>query len=247
MNADIQKLQSMINAADNVAFFGGAGVSTESGIPDFRSAHGLYNAPGGRSYEEMLSIGYYNGFPDAFWRFYRSVMLYPQAKPNAAHKALKRLEDQGRLKAIITQNIDGLHQAAGSRNVIELHGSVHRNRCEKCGRFYPLAEVLEGEGAPRCGGSDGHPCGGRIKPEVVLYGEALDGQVLEEAVRAIEACELLIVGGTSLVVHPAAGLIQYRQPSTPIVLLNRDETPYDSMASLVIRDNLAQVLDEAIT
>lgn len=246
MTAAAQTLQSLISHSSRIVFFGGAGVSTRSGIPDFRSAHGLYNTPGGRSYEEMLSIGYFTQYQNEFWDFYRHVMLYPKAKPNAAHLALARLEKQGKLTAVVTQNIDGLHQAAGARNVLELHGSVHRNRCMRCGQFYPLEPLLSGCGAPHCEGKPGHPCGGVIKPEVVLYGEPLDEDVLEAAVTAIRECDLLIVGGTSLVVHPAAGLISYRQPGTKMVLINRDDTPYDDMADLVIHEDIATVLDEAI-
>lgn len=246
MNGGIAQLQAMIQQAKDIVFFGGAGVSTLSGIPDFRSAHGLYNAPGGRSYEEMLSIGYFTRSPDAFWQFYRNVMLYPQAKPNAAHLALSRLEEQGKLSAVITQNIDGLHQAAGSRNVMELHGSVHRNRCMACGKFYTLEELPAADGSPRCTGTPGKPCGGLIKPEVVLYGEQLDGDLLDAAIAAIRRCDLLIVGGTSLVVHPAAGLISYRRPSAKMALLNRDETPYDHTADLVLHEDVGQVLSQAV-
>ncbi|MDD3334367.1 MAG: NAD-dependent protein deacylase [Eubacteriales bacterium] len=240
MNAEVSKLQQMIRNAENIVFFGGAGVSTRSGIPDFRSAHGLYRQAQGKSYEEMLSIGYFENDPDGFWRFYRDVMLYPDAQPNGAHLALAALEKQGKCKAVVTQNIDGLHQAAGSKNVLELHGSVHRNHCMRCGTFFPLDALLKGEKAPRC------QCGGLIKPDVVLYGECLEEEVLEKAVKAIQQCDLLIVGGTSLVVHPAAGLISYRSASAKMALLNRDETPYDDTADLVVREDIASTLEQAV-
>ncbi len=242
MTPEAGRLRALIEAGERIVFFGGAGVSTESGIPDFRSAHGLYREAGDRSYEEMLSLRYFQEHTDAFWAFYKSVMLYPDARPNPAHFALARLEKQGKLKALLTQNIDGLHQAAGSRNVVELHGSVHSNICLTCGRRYPLAYVLKGEGTPRCEA----PCGGVLRPEIVLYGEALDEAVLDTAIRAVMNCDLLIVGGTSLVVHPAAGLVGYRRPGVPLALINRDETPFDGRARLVIRQNIARVLSEAI-
>ena len=220
MTQETETLRKWIAEARNIVFFGGAGVSTASGIPDFRSAHqGIYNTPGGRSYEEMLSHEYF---------------------VTHAHLALAELERRGKCKAVVTQNIDGLHQAAGSEKVLELHGSVHRNRCMKCGRFYPLEPLLQGEGAPHCS------CGGVIKPEVVLYGEPLDDVVMEEALSAIARCDLLIVGGTSLVVYPAAGLIRYRSPRCRLALLNRDATDYDRAAGLVVRDDLTQVLWDAV-
>lgn len=221
-------------------FFGGAGVSTASGIPDFRSAHGIYAGAQGKSYEEMLSHSYFMRHTDAFWAFYKEVMLYPDAKPNAAHRALARLEKQGKLQAIVTQNIDGLHQAAGSQKVLELHGTVHVNSCMRCGEKYGLDAVLSQEGMPHC------HCGGTIKPDVVLYGEPLDDAVITQALTAIRSCDLLIVGGTSLVVHPAAGFISYCQAGTPLALLNRDQTAYDERADIIIREDIAQVLDEVI-
>ena len=235
-----QELALMLQKAKNVVFFGGAGVSTESGIPDFRSAYGLYRQQQeGRSYEEMLSIRYFLNNPDAFWQFHRAVMLYPDAKPNAAHYALARLEQQGKLKTVVTQNIDGLHQAAGSRNVVELHGSVHRNLCRVCGKQYDLAYVLACEGTPHC------ECGGMLRPDIVFYGEPLDGRVMDDAIRAVQDCDLLLVGGTSLVVQPAAGLLTYRR-GAKLVLINRDETPFDSRADLLVRENIATVLPAAI-
>ena len=240
MSEAAKQLAKMLEKSKRTVFFGGAGVSTESGIPDFRSAHGLYGGAKGKSYEDMLHIRYFLTSPDEFWAFYKNVMLYPDAKPNAAHVALARLEAAGKLDCVLTQNIDGLHQAAGSRKVLELHGSVHRNTCMRCGRQFDLAWVLSQEGTPHC------PCGGLVRPDVVLYGEPLDDEVLEAAVRAVRGCDLLIVGGTSLVVHPAAGLVGYLRAGVPLVLINRDETPYDSLAALVIRENIAEVLDEAV-
>ena len=241
MEQGIHQLKELIEKSQYTVFFGGAGVSTASGIPDFRSAHGIYAGSQGRSYEEMLSHGYFMRHTDSFWAFYKNVMLYPDAKPNAAHHALARLEQQGKLKAVITQNIDGLHQLAGSQNVLELHGTVHRNLCMRCPQHFDLADVLAQEGTPRC-----PECGSVIKPDVVLYGEQLDTQVLDAALDHIRRCDLLIVGGTSLIVHPAAGLITYRREGVPVVLINRDATPYDDNADLIVRGNIAQVLDEAI-
>ena len=241
MEQAIQQLSRMIGEARDIVFFGGAGVSTASGIPDFRSAHGIYSGAQGRSYEEMLSHGYFMRHEDAFWAFYKNVMLYPHARPNAAHRALKRLEEQGRLSAVLTQNIDGLHQLAGSGRVYELHGTVHRNFCMHCGEMVDLAYVINADGTPKC-----PACGGRIKPDVVLYGEMLDDDVVGRALDAIRKCDLVIVGGTSLVVQPAAGMIMYRRPSAKLVLINRDETPYDDQADLVIHHDLGAVLDAVI-
>ena len=240
MEQKVRQLSEMIQKAQNIVFFGGAGVSTASGIPDFRSAHGIYAGAQGRSYEEMLSHGYFMRHTDAFWAFYKEVMLYPEAKPNQAHDALALLEKQGKLKAVVTQNIDGLHQAAGSQKVWELHGTVHRNSCMRCGKQYDLADVLSQEGTPRC------DCGGTIKPDVVLYGESLDEDVITGALDAISACDLLIVGGTSLVVHPAAGFITYAKAGTPLVLINRGGTAYDERADLIIREDIVKVLWEAV-
>ena len=241
MDGCILSLAELIRETKDIVFFGGAGVSTASGIPDFRSAHGIYSGAQGRSYEEMLSHGYFMRHEDAFWAFYKNVMLYPQAEPNAAHIALRRLEVQGKLSAVITQNIDGLHQKAGSGNVLELHGTVHRNYCMRCGEVFDLADIVAAEGTPKC-----PSCGGRIKPDVVLYGENLDDDVVTGALDAIRRCDLIIVGGTSLVVQPAAGMIMYRRPSCRLVLINRDETPYDDQADLVIHQDLGTVLDQVI-
>ena len=242
MAADWERLREMIARASNIVFFGGAGVSTESGIPDFRSAHGLYSGAEGKTYEEMLSIRYFLNNMDAFWRFYKEVMLYPDAKPNAAHYALARLERRGKLKHILTQNIDGLHQAAGSTNVLELHGTVHSNTCMRCKRKYSLEYVLAQKGTPHCK----EPCGGVLRPDIILYGEPLNERVLDQSTRAVMDADLLIVGGTSLMVNPAAGLIGYRGRGVGLALINRDETPYDGLAQLVIRDDIAKVLDAVI-
>ena len=201
MSEAAKQLAKMLEKSKRTVFFGGAGVSTESGIPDFRSAHGLYGGAKGKSYEDMLHIRYFLTSPDEFWAFYKNVMLYPDARPNAAHIALARLEAAGKLDCVLTQNIDGLHQAAGSKEVLELHGSVHRNYCTRCGKFYSLEDILnmdEPDGIPRCS------CGGTIKPDVVLYEESLDQEVLSRSVAYITRADMLIVGGTSLTVYPAA-------------------------------------------
>ena len=231
----IEELQRLIDTHENIVFFGGAGVSTESGIPDFRSVDGLYHQKYDVPPETILSHSYFLRYPEKFYAFYRDKMLYPQAEPNAAHLALARLEQAGKLKAVVTQNIDGLHQKAGSKRVYELHGSVLRNYCMKCGKFYPGEFVRDAKGIPRC------TCGGRIKPDVVLYEESLDQTVIEGAVRAIADAEVLIVGGTSLTVYPAAGLIRYYR-GNKLVLINRDETPYDTYANLIFRDPIGKVL-----
>lgn len=233
------RLCRLVEASEAIVFFGGAGVSCESGIPDFRSTDGLYHQEYRWPPEEILSHDFFERRPEEFFRFYRDKMLYPQAEPNAAHLALARLEQAGKLKAVVTQNIDGLHQAAGSKNVLELHGSVHRNHCTRCGAFYTLDDVLRSEGVPRCG------CGGVIKPDVVLYEESLDSDVLEKAIRHIMAADLMIVGGTSLAVYPAAGLLQYYD-GLDLVLINKTETPYDRRASLIIREPIGQVMSEAV-
>ncbi len=228
-------LQEWISGSDNIVFFGGAGVSTESGIPDFRSVDGLYRQQYDYPPETILSHSFFERNTEEFYRFYRAKMLCLDAKPNTAHKKLAELERAGKLKAVITQNIDGLHQAAGSRRVFELHGSIHRNFCRSCGKAFSAAEMLHSEGVPRCS------CGGVIKPDVVLYEEALDQQVLAEAVDAIMRAEVLIVGGTSLAVYPAAGLIDY-YTGNRLVLINKSRTPYDDQANLVIQGAIGQVL-----
>ena len=231
-----QRLQQWVDESRRIVFFGGAGVSTESGIPDFRSVDGLYSQKYDQPPETILSHTYFARHTAGFYRFYRDKMLWPQAKPNAAHLKLAELERAGKLKAVVTQNIDGLHQAAGSVTVYELHGSVHRNYCTKCGAFYGVDFIAGGEGVPCCPG-----CGGLVKPDVVLYEEGLDQDTVEGAVRAIAQADMLIVGGTSLVVYPAAGLIRYYQGDR-LVLINRDPTPYDMEAGLVIHDSIGKVL-----
>ena len=235
MDDTIRRLKELTDASDNIVFFGGAGVSTESGIPDFRSVDGLYHQKFKYPPETMLSHTFYETHTEEFYDFYRAKMLALDAQPNAAHRKLAEWERQGKLKAVITQNIDGLHQKAGSKNVFELHGSIYRNYCEKCGKFYPPEYIRDSDGIPRC------TCGGRIKPDVVLYEESLDQKVIEGAVRAIADAEVLIVGGTSLTVYPAAGLIRYYR-GNKLVLINRDETPYDGYANLIFRDPIGKVL-----
>ncbi len=237
----IEQLKQWLDESPNTVFLGGAGVSTASGIPDFRSAHGLYmEKKQGISYEEMLSHEYLTHHSDQFYDFLRNVMLYPDAKPNAAHYALAKLEEAGKLQAVITQNIDGLHQMAGSKNVIELHGNENRYYCLSCGKQYDMSVVTGCTGTPRC------TCGGVIRPDVVLYGEMLNHRDLLRAVRYAEECALMIVAGTSLVVYPVAGLVNELSPSARLVILNRDPTPYDARADLIFRDDLTEVL-QAIT
>ena len=231
-----EQLQQWIADSDNVVFFGGAGVSTESGIPDFRSVDGLYNQRYDEPPETILSHTYFTRRTEDFYRFYRDKMLCLDAQPNAAHYKLAELERAGKLKAVVTQNIDGLHQKAGSQTVYELHGSVHRNYCTKCRTFYGVDFIAGGEGVPRCA-----VCGGLVKPDVVLYEEGLDQDTVEGAVRAIAKADVLIIGGTSLVVYPAAGLINYYR-GNKLVLVNRDPTPYDGQADLVIHDSIGKVL-----
>lgn len=238
---NIAALKSIIDASGNIVFFGGAGVSTESGIPDFRSAGGLFSERAGRlSPEEILSHTFFMNHTEEFYEFYKRKMIYRDARPNQAHRALARLEQAGKLKAVITQNIDGLHQQAGSREVLELHGSVHRNFCMNCNRFFGLDHVLAAEGVPKC-----DACGGIVKPDVVLYEEALDMAVLEKSRRHIEQADVLIVAGTSLRVYPAAGLIQYFGGSH-LVLINKSPTPYDHAATLVINGSIGETLNRAL-
>ena len=232
-------LKKWLEESDNIVFFGGAGVSTESNIPDFRSTDGLYHQQYDYPPETILSHSFYEEKPEEFYRFYRNKMLFPNAKPNRAHKALAKLEEEGKLKAVITQNIDGLHQKAGSREVLELHGSVLRNHCVKCGKAYGLEAVLNSEGIPRCS------CGGMIRPAVVLYEEGIDLQTIQQAVLHITNAEVLIVGGTSLTVYPAAGLIDYYRGSR-LVLINKSVTPMDSRADLVISGPIGEILGDAV-
>lgn len=231
---DIARLNQMIKKSGNIVFFGGAGVSTESGIPDFRSQDGLYSLRYKYPPETMISRTFFDLHPEEFYRFYRERMLYPQARPGAAHLYLAKLENEGKLKAVVTQNIDGLHQAAGSKRVFELHGSVHRNYCMRCGKFYGADYILNGVGVPKCS------CGGIVKPDVVLYEEGLEDKTVNGAVAAIAAAELLIVGGTSLVVYPAAGFLRFFK-GNDLVVINKSPTPADSGASLVINAPIGEV------
>ena len=234
----VPQLAGMLRAAHRAVFFGGAGVSTESGIPDFRSTDGLYHQQWRCPPEVILSHDFFLQNTEEFFRFYREKMLFPGARPNPAHTALAALEKRGILAAVVTQNIDGLHQAAGSRQVIELHGSVHRNHCMKCGRFFPLEAVLSSQGVPRC------ECGGIIKPDVVLYGEQLPQDAIDRTLDAIARADLLVIGGTSLAVYPAAGFAAHY--AGPLAIINRSPTPMDRRADLVIDAPIGQVLHDVM-
>jgi NAD-dependent deacetylase len=239
----INSLKEVINSSNNIVFFGGAGVSTESSIPDFRSEAGLYKASNNKSYspEEMLSHSFFVNHKEDFFTFYREKMIYADAEPNAAHYALAKLEELGKLKAVITQNIDGLHQKAGSKNVLELHGSVHRNYCMNCGAKYNLNFVINSKDlVPKC-----TVCCGTVRPNVVLYEESLDNRVIEMALDYLSKPEVLIVGGTSLVVYPAAGLIRYFKGKT-LALINKSSTQYDTQADIIINDSIGKVLGEIV-
>lgn len=238
-DAKIKKLQEIIDGSDNIVFFGGAGVSTESGIPDFRSTDGLYNQQYKYPPETIISHSFYMRNPEEFYRFYKDKMLCLDAKPNAAHFKLAELEKAGKLKAVVTQNIDGLHQMAGSKEVMELHGSVHRNFCRRCGKVYDAAYVKRYPGVPKC------ECGGELKPDVVLYEEGLDQNILNKSVQYISNADVLIIGGTSLVVYPAAGLINYFR-GTHLVLINKSSTSADSDAELAIHDPIGEALGQII-
>lgn len=237
----MERFIEMLKKSDNIVFFGGAGVSTESGIPDFRSEQGIYKTKQdfGVSPETILSHTFFMQQTQKFYEFYKTTMIYENAKPNKAHEALAKLEAMGKLKAVVTQNIDGLHQAAGSRIVYELHGTVHKNKCMRCGKAYSLDTVMAADGIPRC------TCGGMIKPEVVLYEEGLDSETIEKSVEAIRRADMLIVGGTSLNVYPAASFVQYYRGDR-LVLINKSETPYDGYANLLIHDSIGKVLSEAV-
>ncbi len=232
----MKSLQEIIDGAKRLVFFGGAGVSTESGIPDFRSVDGLYSQRYAYPPETILSHSFFEVRPAEFFEFYRDRMLFPNAKPNKAHTWLARFEETGRLTGVVTQNIDGLHQAAGSRRVFELHGSVHRNYCMDCGKFFPMETILHSTGIPRC------ECGGVIKPDVVLYEEGLDDATVRGALRVISQADVLIVAGTSLTVYPAAGFLDAFS-GRHLILINRDPTPADGRAELVIHDKVGEVLD----
>lgn len=237
MEEQIIKLQEIIDRYDNIVFFGGAGVSTESGIPDFRSQDGLYHQKYDYPPETILSHTFFMRRPEEFYKFYRDKMLCDTAKPNAAHMKLAELEKCGKLKAVITQNIDNLHQMAGSRKVLELHGSVYRNYCMKCGKFYDFSYIKNSTGVPRC------ECGGMVKPDVVLYEEGLDNQTLTDSVRAISQAQVLIIGGTSLAVYPAASLIDYFRGDC-LVVINKAPTPRDRNADILIKDPIGQVFSQ---
>ena len=229
---ETEQLQKMIDESSKIVFFGGAGVSTESGIPDFRSADGIYHQAYRYSPEQVVSHSFFMAHTDAFFEFYKEKMMILDAQPNPAHLKLDELEQAGKLSAVVTQNIDGLHQAAGSKTVHELHGSVHRNYCMDCGRAYDAAYMLSSEGIPRC------TCGGIIKPDVVLYEESLNGRTLEQSVEAISSCDLLIIGGTSLAVYPAAGLVNYCRGK--IAVVNRSSTPLDAKADLLVQGSIGE-------
>ena len=238
MSEQLETLRTWINESDNIVFFGGAGVSTESGIPDFRSVDGLYHQQYDYPPETILSHTFFQRNTEEFYRFYRAKMLALDAKPNAAHKKLAEWEQQGKLKAVVTQNIDGLHQAAGSKVVYELHGSVHRNYCQKCGAFYDARYMLESTGIPRC-----EKCGGLIKPDVVLYEEGVDQATINGAVHTISQADVLIIGGTSLTVYPAAGLIDYYN-GNKLVLINKSVTPMDNRADLLVQGPIGEIFSQ---
>ena len=234
MNENIQRLKELVAQSDNIVFFGGAGVSTESGIPDFRSVDGLYSQSYKYPPETILSHSFFYSHPEEFYKFYRDKLVVNNVKPNRAHLRLAELEAEGKLRAVITQNIDGLHQQAGSKNVLELHGSTHRCLCARCGAPHPASLINTGESLPRCS------CGGMLRPDVVLYEEGLSDDVLSSAVHFIRSADILIVGGTSLVVYPAAGLLNYYKGSK-LILINRDATSHDNMAEIVIREKIGEV------
>lgn len=238
----IGRLKEIIDKSNNIVFFGGAGVSTESNIPDFRSESGVFNIETEYGYppEYMLSHTYFSKHTKDFFDFYRNTMIYDNAKPNQAHKALQRLEKEKKLKALITQNIDGLHQLAGSVEVLELHGSTHRNYCMDCGKNYDLDFIMNTKGIPRC-----EKCNGIVRPDVVLYEEGLDGQIINKAIDYISNADTLLVGGTSLAVYPAAGLVDYFRGSN-LVLINKSKTPYDHRADLVINESIGKVLSQVV-
>lgn len=233
----IERLKEIVAESDNIVFFGGAGVSTESGIPDFRSVDGLYNQKYKYPPEVMVSHSFYRSHTEEFFEFYKNKMIALEAKPNAAHLKLAELEQQGKVRAVITQNIDGLHYAAGSREVMELHGSVHRNYCESCGKSYPVQYIVDAAGVPKC------DCGGVIKPDVVLYEEGLDYETMQRAVSYIRNAEVLIIGGTSLAVYPAAGFIDYFK-GKHLVVINMDKTSRDVDADLLINERIGEVFDQ---
>ncbi|MBD5137226.1 MAG: NAD-dependent protein deacylase [Lachnospiraceae bacterium] len=237
MDGAVERLKEIVDNTDNIVFFGGAGVSTESNIPDFRSTDGLYNQHYKYPPETILSHTFYMRNTEEFYRFYRDKMLYLDAEPNAAHLKLTQWEKEGKLKAVVTQNIDGLHQAAGSKMVYELHGSVLRNYCTTCGKFYGADYILDSTGIPKC------ECGGRIKPDVVLYEEGLDNEIMRKSIEAISGADVLIIGGTSLAVYPAAGLIDYYR-GNKLVLVNKSATPMDSRADLLVQGSIGEIFSQ---
>lgn len=242
MNEKIEQLSKILKESNSIVFFGGAGCSCESGIPDFRSSNGLYSKKLSRNFtpEQAVSHSFFIRYPEEFFDFYKKNLIYPEAKPNDCHNALVKLEEMGKLKSIITQNIDGLHQAAGSKIVYELHGSVLRNYCTKCMEFYDAGYVMNADGVPKCS-----KCGGVVKPDVVLYEEGLDDEIISKSIHAISEADTLIIGGTSLVVYPAAGLINYFKGKN-LILINKSSTSADKKANLVINDNIASVMKEAV-
>lgn len=242
MNTKVEKLTQIIRESNNIVFFGGAGVSTESNIPDFRSSNGVFNEKLNAHFtpEQLVSHSFYIKHTKEFFDFYKSKLVYPEAKPNKAHLALAKLEEMGKLKSIVTQNIDGLHQAAGSKVVYELHGSVLRNYCTSCGSFYDVGFILNSKDVPKCS-----KCGGSVKPDVVLYEEGLDEDIIEFSINAISKADTLIIGGTSLVVYPAAGLIRYFKGKN-LVLINKSATPVDNAADLVINDSIGRILYDVV-
>lgn len=242
MSPEVEKLKKIIDESDNIVFFGGAGVSTESNIPDFRSENGIYNAVNQYGYppETMLSHSFFVSKPDIFFEYLKKTLIYPDAKPNNAHIGLAKLEKMGKLKAVITQNIDNLHQDAGSKKVYELHGTLYKNYCVKCGKKFDIGYVMNSEGIPHC-----DKCGGIVRPDVVLYEEGLDSGTIYASVEAIQRADVLIVGGTSLNVYPAAGLIDYYK-GNKLVLINKSTTPYDGRADLIIRESIGEVFKEVL-
>lgn len=242
MNEKIEQLSKILEESNNIVFFGGAGVSTSSGVPDFRSSNGLYSKKLNRNFtpEQAVSHSFFVRYPEEFFDFYKKNLIYPEAKPNGCHIALAKLEKMGKLKAVVTQNIDGLHQAAGSKIVYELHGSVLRNYCTKCMEFFDAEYILNSDGVPKC-----DKCGGVVKPDVVLYEEGLNDEIVSNSIRAISEADTLIIGGTSLVVYPAAGLINYFK-GNKLVLINKSELAADNKADLVIHDDIAAVMKDAV-
>ena len=242
MDEKIERLSQIVKESDNIVFFGGAGVSTSSGIPDFRSSNGLYSKKLDRNFtpEQAVSHTFFIRYPEEFFDFYKENLVYLDAIPSGCHSALAKLEEMGKLKAVITQNIDGLHQAAGSKKVYELHGSVHRNYCTRCHSFYDANYIINYKGIPAC-----ERCGGTIKPDVVLYEEGLDDQIISGAIHAISKADTLIIGGTSLVVYPAAGLIDYFRGKN-LILINKSSTSADSRANLIINEDIAKVMKEVV-